>query len=295
MRFLLAASVTLLVACGATQFKTNDPYADGGTGEEMDAGATGGGSAGGGTGGGTGGGNLGGGTGGGTTGGGTGGGTTGGGSGGGTTGGGTGGGTTGGGGGATGGGTGGGATGGGSGGTCTPANCASGCCAAGVCQTGTTTTQCGKLGVACAACGTMDICKADQTCGLDPTATWRARPSAAEIAATKSSGANWDLATGPDTQLGVWCPDTMPRTRDAMPTIDDDYYPTWTTGGCTATAAQFLASGLGFDAVEIDSGGNDPMTSFTITPITEAQLRAGTKTITFAGGLDSLTIRFTKE
>ena len=79
-----------------------------------------------------------------------------------------------------------------------------------------------------------------------------------------------------------------------MPKVNDDFFPTWSSGGCTATASEFLADGLGFDAIEIDLSGYELMTPFTVTPITEAHLRAGTKTIGPSGGLDSLTVRFTK-
>ena len=272
MRFLIILPVMLLVACGATQFNTHDPYADGGTGDGNDAGATGGGSTGGG---------------GGATGGG--GGVAGGG--GGATGGG--GGATGGGGGATGGG--GGATGGGGGTACSAANC-QGCCANGMCQTGTTAAQCGKLGVACAACPTAtDICKADQTCGLDPAATWQLRPSSAMVAATKANGSAWDSLSDPDTRIELYCPESAVNVSAVMATVTDDFNPTWSTGGCTATAAELLAEGFGFEAIENDGLSDDLMTAYTIVPLSEAELRAGTKTLGPAGGLDSMTLVFTKQ
>jgi hypothetical protein len=273
MRFLIILPGMLLVACGATQFNTHDPYADGGTagGDANDGGATGGGSTGGG------GGALGGG--GGATGGG---GAPGGG-----------GGATGGGGGVTGGG--GGVTGGGGGTTCSAANC-QGCCANGTCQTGTTAAQCGKLGAACVACpATTDICKADQTCGLDPAATWQLRPSSAMVAATKANGSAWDSFSDPDTRIELYCPESAVSVSAVMATVTDDFNPTWTTGGCTAAATQFLAEGFGFEAIESDGLSDDPMTAHTVVPLTEAELRAGTKTIGPEGGLDSMTLRFTKQ
>lgn len=257
MRLLVCASVVFLAACGATQFNTHDPYADGGSGggNGMDAGAMGGGAAGGGGGIATGGGSA---------------------SGGGN---------------ASGGGT---ATGGGGGTACSAANCP-GCCASGVCRPGNTVAQCGKLGGACVACPSTDICKADQTCGLDPTATWRAMPTTARIAATKASGANWDLASGPDTEIRLWCPATASIISAVMPEVGDDYSPSWTTGGCTATAAQFLGAGFAFEALEKDGSGDDAITPRTVSTVTEAQLRAGMKLVGPVAELVSMSVRFTKQ
>lgn len=150
------------------------------------------------------------------------------------------------------------------------------------------------MGVACAACPGTDVCKADQTCGLDPTAMWRAMPTAAEIAATKASGAGWDLASGPDTEIRLWCPATATSVSAIMPEVGDDYFPTWNTGGCTATAAQFLAAGFAFEALEKDSSGDDAITPRTVSTVTEAHLRAGTKLVGPVAQLDSMTVRFTK-
>ncbi len=150
------------------------------------------------------------------------------------------------------------------------------------------------MGVACAACPSTDVCKADQTCGLDPAGTWRVMPTDAEIAATKASGAGWDLASGPDTAIRLWCPATATSISATMPEVTDDYFPTWTTGGCTTTAAQLLAAGFAFEALEKDGTGDDAITPRTISTVTEAQLRAGTKTLGPVAELDSMTVRFTK-
>jgi hypothetical protein len=293
MRLLITASVLFLLACGDTQFKTHDPYADAGTGggDPMNDAGTGGG--GGSIGGGTGGGSIGGGSGGGATGGGTGGGVTGGGAGGGAAGGGAGGGATGGGGGAMGGGAGG----GGASSSCSAANCASGCCANGVCQAGNTTAQCGKMGATCSACGTVDVCKADQTCGIDPASTWQVYVSAAEISASKPTGAGWDSFGGPpDTEIGLWCPASQVPVTAIMPVVDNDYFPVWSGGGCTVSASDLLADGLGFDALDVDgTSADDEIAPFTMTPITEAQLRAGTKTLTAQSSLDEITFTFIKQ
>jgi hypothetical protein len=217
---------------------------------------------------------------------------------GGTTGGGTaggGGGATGGGGGATGGG--GGATGGGGGGSasCSSANC-QGCCAGTVCQPGTSNAQCGQGGVACVACpAASDICKADQTCGIDPASIWEVLPTAAVVAPKNGGGGNWDSSSPPDPELGLWCPASEQNLSAVMPKVSDSFNPTWSSGGCTASASGLLADGVGFDAIDIDSLVSDQITYFSITTITEADLRAGTKTVGPTEGLDSMTLRLTKQ
>ena len=153
------------------------------------------------------------------------------------------------------------------------------------------------MGAACSACGTVDVCKADQTCGIDPASTWRVYVSAAEISASKPSGAGWDSFGGaPDTEIGLWCPASNQSLGAIMPVIDDDYFPVWSGGGCTATAAEFLADGVGFDALDIDgTSADDEISPFTVAPVTEAQLRAGTKTLTAQSSLDEITFRFVKQ
>lgn len=189
---------------------------------------------------------------------------------------------------------GGGAMGGGGGASCSAATCAQGCCAGGTCQPGTTTAQCGKQGAACVACPATDLCKADQTCGLDPAGRWQLQPTSAQVA-PDNFGVGWDSFGGaPDTFLELWCPATQSNITSSTPTVTNDYAPTWTSGSCTATAAQWLADGLGFDAWEDDGLSDDLMTAFTVVPLSETDLRAGTKTIGPAEGLDSLTFTLTK-
>lgn len=258
MRALVVSLVSLLVACGATQFTTHDPYADGGAEVDAgqdDAGVTGGG------------GGLGGG-----------------------------GGATGGGGGATGGGGGtggGGATGGGGGASC--ATTCAGCCVGEVCQAGTTNAQCGKAGATCTACpAATDVCRADQTCGIDPTSTWRLRPTAAVIA-PDNGGFAWDDLSDPDPEVGLWCPSMSQGVSAVMPKQSDTFTPTWASGGCTATAAQFLQDGFGYDVLEIDTFSEETIVPYTVVTLTEAQLRTGTLTLGPRLGLTSMTIRLTKE
>ena len=312
MRFSLLVSSFLLFGCGASQFNLHDPYADAGMSSGFDAGvdfdAGTGGAMGGGTGGAMGGGTggaMGGGTGG-AMGGGSGGamgGGSGGAMGGGTgsaMGGGTGGAMGGGTGGAMGGGTGGamgggtgGAMGGGTGGgaaTCSAANCASGCCSGGVCQPGTSASACGNGGAACAACAASDSCLPAGVCDLDPASTWVVQPTVAHVDSTVP----WDLTSPPDVEMALWCPATRSNYNGLAAKVQDSYDPTWTSGGCTVTAAQLFADGFAFDAIDIDGTGADTITSFTTVPVTAATLRAGTLTGS-AGGLDSVTFSFTKQ
>ncbi len=269
MRSLLISSLFLL-ACGATQFNTRDPYADAGMQAAEDAGATGGGG-GAATGGG-----------GGAVTGGGGGSTTGGGGGGSATGGGGGGSATGGGGGS--------ATGGGGGASCSAATCANGCCANGVCQAGTSNAQCGKGGVACAVCpSATDVCKADQTCGIDPASTWRVRPTSAVI-----SNVPWDDLSPPDIELELWCPATASNATAVMPKVSDSYLPSWSSGGCTLTAAQALSVGFAWDAYDVDITALEEVAARQVEVLTESELRAGSVTVS-NGGVQSMTVTLIKQ
>lgn len=259
----LVLAVLSLAGCGSAGFTTFDPYADGGSAGDAGADAGAGGGGGSATGGG----------------------------------GGTGGGATGGGGGATGGGagTGGGAATGGGGGTtaCGPASCL-GCCANGACVTNPTTAQCGRGGAACSACGASDVCKSDGTCGVDPASVWRVAPVAAVIAAT-NGGLEWDSSSDPDAELGVWCPSTEVNVSLVTSVATDDFTPSWSGESCTATAAELLADGIGFDAIEIDLVDHDDLAPFAVAPVTEADLRAGTKVTAPNGGLQSVTFQLTRQ
>ena len=198
---------------------------------------------------------------------------------------------SGGGGGGGGGGSVGGGAGGGGGVTCSASNC-QGCCANGACQSGISTAQCGRGGGACQACAASDLCRADQTCGLDPAATWRVMVSAAVVAPT-NFGSAWDNLTDPDPELGLWCPATAASYSAVMPKVSDTFTPSWTTGGCTVTAAALLADGLGYDAIDVDTTTADEIAPFTVVPVSEADLRAGTLVVGPNQGLESMTVRFT--
>ena len=283
MRIPLLVLFFVVPGCGESQFvTTHDPHADAGRSSDaglfvFDAGDGGGAGGGATTGGGSGGGAV--------TGGGSGGGAvTGGGSGGGVTGGGSGGGNV------TGGGTGGGVTGGGGGsGTCSAPTC-QGCCVAGACQPGTTAAACGQGGAACASCTLPDSCLTNRTCNIDPASSWIVQPTIAHIDPTIA----WDATSAPDPEMALWCPSTVSSYNGLAAKVNNSYDPTWTTGGCTVTAAALFTGGFAFDCVDIDSISSDTITSFTTVPVTPATLRAGTLTGR-AGGLDSVTFTFTKQ
>jgi hypothetical protein len=261
MRLLVSMFALLLAACGQAEYRTTDPQhgkSDAGTGGfATDAG----------TGGGTGGG-LGGGTGGGATGGGTGGG-------------GTGGGGTGGGG-ATGGGTG-----GGGGTTCGPQTCASGCCSSGQCVAGTSATACGTGGATCTSCQGADSC-AQGTCQVDPSSRWLVRPSSMDVEP------GFDLTSPADVEVGLWCPATESSVTAIMTKVQDSDSPTWSSGGCTMTAADLLATGFDFDALDIDGTGADVISDRVHVPVSAADLSAGSLTGSTTY-INSVTIVFIKQ
>lgn len=148
------------------------------------------------------------------------------------------------------GGSGGGAGGGGGGTSCSAATCA-GCCFNGTCQPGNTGAACGKLGASCSSCAPSQICRTDQTCGVDPESTWRVQPTAATIA-PNNNGSAWDGdGSAPDPRVMMWCADStsVSFTSEAS----DTFQPRWTTGGCSARAKDLLRAGWSFQIIEVDA------------------------------------------
>lgn len=203
------------------------------------------------------------------------------------------GGTGGGSGGGSGGGTGSGGGGGGAA-ACSAANC-TGCCLNGTCNAGSTNAGCGKNGAACVACGSQTICKADQSCGLDPEATWVVQPISATISTT-NAGATWDFGSGaPDPYVATWCPADS-ATPSFTPTANDTFMPTWTTGGCSAKAKDLLSKGFALSVTDEDVSASDGISGKGTLMVTEAQLLSGQMTgITNNDTLVTLTVRFTKQ
>lgn len=197
----------------------------------------------------------------------------------------------------TGGGSGGGgfATGGGGGTTsqsCGPQNC-TGCCFNGACQPGSTAAGCGKAGASCTACASAQICRVDQTCGVDPESTWVVQPTAAQIASS-NNGSTWDGDnSGPDVQVTMTCADVAPST--VTPEVSDSYRPTWSTGGCAAKAKDLLRAGWTFQVFDIDVLADDTITSPLLLRLTEQDFVTGSLSVGPNGGLQSMSVSLRKQ
>jgi hypothetical protein len=174
---------------------------------------------------------------------------------------------------------------------CSASNC-TGCCFNNTCQTGTTASACGKAGAACVACGSAQVCKTDQTCGVDPNSVWRVQPVSARIASS-DNGTSWDGdGSAPDVFVAMLCPGSSTSTSTSEL---ESYSPTWSTGGCTARASQLLAEPWVFRLWDSDVSSNDTITDVLAFQFTEAHLTAGTLTLGASGGMTSLTVQLQKQ
>jgi hypothetical protein len=191
----------------------------------------------------------------------------------------------------TGGGAGGG-SGGGSGG-CGPSTC-TGCCFNGACQPGSTAAACGKNGASCAQCATNQVCRVDQTCGVDPESTWLVQPRSATIASS-NNGSAWDGdGSGPDVRVYTWCPATAAN-ASATPEASDTYAPAWSTGGCTAKAKELLSNGWGVQVIDVDVVTDDTITPALNVTLSEALFVQGGFSLQPTGGLTAMTVQLTKQ
>ncbi|MFZ5469482.1 MAG: hypothetical protein ACOZIN_08600 [Myxococcota bacterium] len=200
----------------------------------------------------------------------------------------------------TGGGTGGAGGSGGAGGGggsvagCTAQNCA-GCCLSGACQPGSTAAACGKNGSACAACSANQICRVEQTCGVDPDSMWKVQPTAATIT-PNNNGSSWDGDnSAPDVVIRLDCPPFSTTTFDSSTPEASSYNPTWNSGGCTAKASDLLTTGFQFQAFDIDAFSDDTVSSVLSYKPTEADFVSGSFTLQPSGGLQSLTVQLQKQ
>lgn len=192
----------------------------------------------------------------------------------------------------TGGAGGSGGAGGGGGASCSAANC-TGCCFNNTCQGGNTSAGCGKNGQACASCSSAQICKTDQTCGVDPESTWKVQPVSATIAST-NGGATWDGASSPpDAFLHVWCPATASVASSVTPTISDTYTPTWSTGGCTAKAKDLINPGFAFAMWDEDTLADDVIITKSTVTVSETNFQNGGGMLSVNG--TSVSFQFTKQ
>ncbi|GMU61677.1 MAG: hypothetical protein AMXMBFR34_34400 [Myxococcaceae bacterium] len=194
-----------------------------------------------------------------------------------------------------GGGTGGGAGGGSGGGAagCGPSTC-TGCCFNGACQPGATAAGCGKNGAACAQCLANQVCRVDQTCGVDPESTWLVQPVSATIAPS-NNGSSWDGdGSGPDVRVSMWCPATA-TSGTSTAEAPDTYAPTWSSGGCTAKAKELLQAGWGLRVVDVDLVSDDTITDALTVTLTEALFVQGGFSLQPTGGLQAMSVRLTKQ
>jgi hypothetical protein len=173
---------------------------------------------------------------------------------------------------------------------CGASNCA-GCCFNNVCQTGNTAAACGKAGATCGACASTQICKTDQTCGVDPNSVWLIQPIAASITST-NNGSSWDADdSAPDVFVSMQCPGAVATSTPEV----ESYNPTWTTGGCTTKASALLANQWVFQLWDSDLSSDDTITSALGFQFTEQFLTAGTASFQASGGMTSLTVQLRKQ
>lgn len=186
----------------------------------------------------------------------------------------------------------GGGAGGGSGAACSAANC-TGCCFNGACQPGSTAAACGKNGAQCSACATNQVCRVDQSCGVDPESTWKVQPVSATIA-PNNNGSSWDGdGSPPDVRVFMSCPSTV--TFNGSTTEVQSYTPSWSSGGCTAKAKELLADGWGFQVFDIDVVSDDTITAALKVTITEQMFVGGGFSVQATGGLQTMSVQLVKQ
>jgi hypothetical protein len=163
----------------------------------------------------------------------------------------------------------------------------------GACQPGSTAAACGKQGASCSACQANQICRVDQTCGVDPDSTWLLQPSSASIKST-NNGASWDGdGSAPDPRVALQCPAGVAGqafvATNTTAEVSDSYHPTWTTGGCSMKARDLLSSGFTYQLIDVDPTSDDTITQPYIVKPNEAVFVTGSFALPGADGMDSLT------
>ncbi len=177
---------------------------------------------------------------------------------------------------------------------CSAATC-TGCCFNGQCQTGNTASACGKAGSACTACGNNQVCKVNQTCGVDPESRWRVQPLSAVITPT-NNGAQWDTGgSPPDPFIVMGCPPLSAPIQTSTPAVADTLNPTWTSGGCVTTAAALLSEPWQFQPYDEDISSHDPISQAWAYQFEEGDFQKGTITLNAGGGLTSITVQLQKQ
>lgn len=189
-----------------------------------------------------------------------------------------------------------GGTGGGGGGgspSCSNSNCP-GCCFNGACQAGSTVAACGKQGVVCGACANSQICRIDQSCGVDPNSTWSIQPTAAVISPT-NNGSAWDGdSSAPDVSVFLSCP-PHGASFDSQTPESPSYSPAWTTGACAGKASDLLSIGFVFQVFDIDALADDTITTPLSYVFTESNFVEGQVSFVAAGGMQSITMQLRRQ
>lgn len=178
-------------------------------------------------------------------------------------------------------------------GGCSPSNC-TGCCLNNTCQAGNTAAGCGKNGASCGTCSANQICRTDQTCGVDPNSTWKVQPTAATITAT-NNGSTWDGdSSAPDVSVFLDCA-PIGSTFDSQTPESQSYTPSWTTGGCTGKASDLLSAGFQFQVFDIDVAADDTITQNLSYVVKEADFVNGTVSFQPNGGMQTLSMQLSKQ
>ncbi|MBI5610202.1 MAG: hypothetical protein HY902_15100 [Deltaproteobacteria bacterium] len=174
---------------------------------------------------------------------------------------------------------------------CGPNNCA-GCCSGGVCVAGNEAFACGLGGGMCDSCDSGDVCNAYGTCVLDPASKWTVWPVKASIESS-NNGTSWDGdGSAPDVIVSTSCPGGSVGVSEKV----ESYYPTFSYGGCVATAGDLLAKGITFSLKDSDLTVDDSITGNVAMAISSADLATGSRTGTpTSGGCKSIQFQFTRK
>ena len=173
--------------------------------------------------------------------------------------------------------------------SCNASNC-TGCCSGGVCFGGNTNSACGVGGESCLTCYAPDVCFSDGNCNLDLTAHWRVQPTSATIASS-NNGNYWDAdGSPPDVEVTTNCPGNSGGVAYTLQV--ESYTPTWSSGGCSATAQDLLAGHLLFNLTDMDAVVDDPITGQITYDIMPADLRAGGVSLQGVQGMNGMTFQF---
>lgn len=141
------------------------------------------------------------------------------------------------------------------------------------------------------------VCKADQTCGVDPNSMWRVQPISATVRSTDSGGVAWDALGGaPDPFCNLYCPGNATTVTSSTSAPQDTFTPTWSSGGCVLKASELMTLGFGIAVYDEDVSSNDTISGAGVIRATEADLLAGRiDGITNNSTLTTLSVSLTKQ